>query len=262
MSITRKRLFYDIETSYCEGHFWRPGYNQTVQPSQVFKHAQIICISWKWEGDDKIHNAHWGLNKQCDKKLLTKFIKELDKADEIVAHNGDRFDIKWIRTRAMFHNIPMRHSYNMIDTLKLSKSLLKMPSNTLAECCKYFNLTIKKDPGGMQTWIDIVANKSQEALDRMIDYCDGDIESLESFYQKIKPYAKHKVNYAVLKGQEKFHCPECGKLGHINKTYTTSAGTIQHYMRCSDYPTCGKIYKINNKTYMDLLKFKMINGIK
>ena len=26
----RKRLFYDIETSYTKGLFWRPGYNQTI----------------------------------------------------------------------------------------------------------------------------------------------------------------------------------------------------------------------------------------
>ena len=259
--ITRKRLFYDIETSFCQGHFWKPGYNQTVLPSQILKQAQIICISWKWEGDDVIHHADWGLKKQCDKSLLKKFIKELNKADEIVAYNGDRFDIKWIRTRAVFHGLEMRNHYNSIDTLKLCKSYLRLPSNTLAEACKYFNLVQKKDPGGMQTWTDIVFDKSKEALDRMIDYCDGDIDSLEALFEKLKPYVKHKINYAVLKGQEKFHCPECGKLGYLNKTYTTAAGTIQHYMRCSDYPTCGKVYKVNNKTYMDYLKFKMMNNI-
>ena len=36
-----------------------------------------------------------------NKKLIKEFIKILGEADEIVAHNGDRFDIKEIRTRAI-----------------------------------------------------------------------------------------------------------------------------------------------------------------
>jgi len=258
--ITRKRLFYDIETSFCKGHFWRPGYDQRIGPEQITEYAKIICISWKWEGDDKIHNAHWGLKAQCDKNLLKKFIKELNKADEIVAHNGDRFDIKWIRTRALFHDIEMRYTYNSIDTLKLCKSYLNLPSNTLAHACKYFGLVAKKDPGGMGTWSDIIFKKDQPALTRMIDYCDGDISSLEALYQKLKPYVQHKVNYAVLRGNEKFHCPECSKLSTHNKNYTTAAGTVQHYMRCRDVQ-CHKVFKINNKTYQDWLKYKMMNGI-
>jgi hypothetical protein len=259
--VSRKRLFYDIETSFCQGHFWRPGYNQNILPHQVIKHAQIICISWKWEGDDKLYRADWGLTKQCDKKLLTKFIKELDKADEIVAHNGDRFDIKWIRTRALYHDIPMKHHYNSIDTLKLCKRYLKLPSNTLAEVCKYYNLVQKKDPGGIQTWIDIIFGKSKEALDRMLDYCDGDIVSLEAVFNKLKPYVQHNLHYAVLRGDEKFHCPECSRLGMWNKTYTTRAGTTSHYLKCRD-ASCGKYWKVNNKTYQDYFKYKIQNGIK
>ena len=133
---TRKRLFYDIETSFCEGHFWRPGWNQTILPHQIINYAQIMTISWKWEGFDKVHHLDWGLKKQCDKKLVEEFIKVLDKADEIVAHNGDRFDIKWIRTRALFHGLEMRDTYVMIDTLKMCKKYLSLPSNKLAEVAK------------------------------------------------------------------------------------------------------------------------------
>ena len=204
MCIKRKRLFYDIETSFCQGHFWKPGYNQNILPHQIIKHAQIICISWKWEGEDEIHNVDWGLKKQDDKELLKKFIIELDKADEIVAHNGDSFDIKWIRTRAVFHNLKMKPKYNMIDTYKLVKSYLRLPSASLAAACSYYQLEAKKDPGGIGTWIDIVFGKSQEALDRMIDYCNGDIISLEALFQKIKPYILHNLHYSVLRGDEKW----------------------------------------------------------
>jgi len=264
--ITKKRLFYDIETSFCEGHFWRPGWGVNILPHQIIKHAQIICISWKWEGKDEVHHLDWGVKKQCDKALLTKFIKELDKADEIIAHNGDRFDIKWIRTRALFHGIEMRHSYNSIDTLKWSKKYLNLPSNKLAEICKYYNLVNKLDAGGISTWTDIVFHKSQEALDRMVHYCDGDILSLEAVFKKLLPYTKPTMNYGVLRGVgEKFSCPSCG--GHdvgLNKTYTTAAGTIQHYMICNTRKcdSYRRTYKVNNKQFMDFLQFKIVNNIK
>ena len=260
--MTRKRLFYDIETSFCEGHFWRSGWNQTILPHQIIRHAQIISVSWKWEGKDKVHHLDWGLKRQCDKQLLKKFIKVLDRADEIVAHNGDRFDIKWIRTRAMYHGIEMKHTYNSIDTLKLCKKYLNLPSNKLAEVASYYGLEAKRDAGGIQTWVDIVFNKKREALDHMHYYCDGDVITLEEVYNKLKPYIRPNLHYAVLRGNEKFHCPECGALPHYKQQYTTAAGTIQHWLQCSDRKECKTQFKVNNKTYQDYFQYKVRNGIK
>jgi len=255
MDYKRKRLFYDIETSYTKGLFWRPGYNQTILPHQILKYPEVICISWKWEGEDEVHHVDWGIKKQCDKKLIEKFVKQLDKADEIVAHNGDRFDIKWIRTRAVKHDIPMRHDYNMIDTLKICRSLFNLPSNKLAEAAKYYELEAKADPGGINTWIDIIEHKDQVALTRMIDYCDQDVVVLEALYNKIKPYCKSKFNYAVLTKGKKYQCPECANPNpKLSKTSTTVMGSTKRHMKCGE---CNKNYTISNKTYMDYLEYKI-----
>lgn len=262
MRAKRKRLFYDIETSFCEGHFWRAGYNQNILPHQIIKYAQIISVSWKWEDEEQVHHLDWGLNKQCDKKLVKKFIKVLDRADEIVAHNGDRFDIKWIRTRAVYHSLEMRDTYNSIDTLKLCKKYLTLPSNKLSEVAKYFKVQQKRDAGGINTWINIVFNKDKEALEHMHYYCDGDVETLEQVFKRLQPYVRNKTNHAVLNGTDKYNCPECGSINvGISKTYTTAAGTIQHFMKCRD-SKCKQHFKINNKTYMDLLQFRIRNSIK
>lgn len=259
--ITRKRLFYDIETSFCEGHFWRPGYNQTIHPHQITDYAKIISIHWKWEGEKKVHNLDWGLDKQCDKTMLKTFIKEMDKADEIVTHNGKRFDTPWLRTRCLLHGISMKHTYNEIDTYKLCKKYLNLPSNSLKEVCKYYDLEAKKDPGGIQTWIDVIYKKDKKALKHLLHYGDGDIISLEAVFNKINPYIPANLQYAVLRGDEKFHCPECGHLGKWNQTYTTKAGTTSYWMKCRT-EDCSKYYKINSKTYQDYLKYKIKNGIK
>lgn len=255
----KKRLFYDIETSFCEGHFWRPGYNQRIGADQILKHSQIICISWAWN-DGEVQHLDWDLDKQCDKKLLKKFIKELDKADEIIAHNGDKFDIKTIRTRAMFHNIQMRPKYRMIDTYKLCKSYLNLPSASLKEACKYFDIEQKADSGGMQTWIGVVLDKDPEAMEQMLYYCDHDITALRSLYNKLQNWIAPSFHYGVKGGGEKFMCPECGSanVGH-SKDYVTRAGTIQRQMKCRE---CKKNYTISNKVFQKLLEFKWKHGIK
>jgi len=257
----KKRLFYDIETSFCKGHFWRPGYGQNILPHQITDYAKIISIHWKWEGKDKVHNLDWGLKKQCDKKMLEIFVKEMEKADEIITHNGKRFDTPWIRTRCVKHGIPISHVYNEMDTYKWCKKYLNLPSNSLAEACKYFNLEAKKDAGGIKTWIDVIYKKSKESLKHLLYYGDGDIISLEALFHKLRPYTNPNMHYSVLKGGNKFECPECSGLGKWHKTYTTRAGTIQHYMLCRD-KKCGTRYKINNKTYLDYFQYKLLNNIK
>lgn len=252
--MNRKRLFYDIETSFCQGSFWRPGYNQTITPEQILRYAQIICVSWKWEGEDKIHHLDWGLEEQCDKKLLQVFIEQLDSADEIVAHNGDRFDIKWIRARAAFHGIDMRPRYQAIDTYKLCKKYLALPSYKLGAIANYYSLESKKDPGGLQTWIDVIVNKKKEALERMLEYCDGDIITLEAVFNHLRTYFEHSLNYAALHDCDKFMCPECSSEPRLDKTYTTKMGVVRRSMRCKK---CKLKYTISNKTFMKYLEWRM-----
>ena len=94
-------------------------------------------------------------------------LEAFNKADEIVAHNGDRFDIKWIRARAVFHGLEMRNHYNMIDTYKISKANLRIPSHSLKELCKYYldNARIIEDGWINQEWVESNFKKLDSDLD-------------------------------------------------------------------------------------------------
>jgi len=266
MDVTRKRLFYDIETSFCEGAFWRTGWNQTISPFQVFKYPQIISISYKWEGEDKVQRLDWGLKKQCDKAMVATFVKIMDEADEVIGYNSKRFDTKWIRTRAIFHGVQMRHTYNEIDVLQWVKKYTNLPAgNTLAEACKYYDVPNKRDSGGFDTWVGVVMRKEKASLDAMHYYCDGDVISLEGLFNKLEPFVRPNMHYGILRGGHKFSCPTCGtnKVG-LRKTYTTAQGTITNYMRCCN-KACRAFqgtFKVSNKTYMDFLDWKKRAGIK
>lgn len=230
-----RRIFFDIETSPNIGWFFQTGYNQTISYNQIIKHAQIICISYKWEGQDKVYNLSWD-SKQCEKSMLQKFIKIADKADEIVGHNSDKFDIKWIRTRCMFYRLPMFPKYTSFDTLKFYRANNRQPSNRLNDIGDYFKLGHKVETE-KDLWNKVCIDNNRSALKRMVKYCDGDVLLLEKVYKLTKPYAFNKIHATGIKCD----CPECGSDDvRLKGFYYTASGTKKQRVQC----------KVCNKKYM------------
>lgn len=238
-----KRLFFDIETSYNTVASWSIGYNLTVSHDNILKERAVICICYKWAGESKVHSLEW--NKGDDKKMLVEFIKVLNSADEVIGHNSDRFDEKWIRTRCAFHGIPMFPSYQTVDTLKLAKSGFRFNSNRLDYLGKFFGFGGKKDTGGFKLWLDIVEHNSSKAMKTMVDYCKGDVCLLEHVYDKLNPYTKAKTHVGVALGKDKCTCPNCGGERTINRGYRyLVSGTRKKVMLCLD---CGKGYTLPDR---------------
>tara|TARA_R110002126_G_scaffold26526_1_gene89534 strand:- start:991 stop:1755 length:765 start_codon:yes stop_codon:yes gene_type:complete len=251
--MVRKRLFYDIETSFNVSVCWRAGYNLTINPGDIIHERAIICICYKWESEQDVQFLTWD-KKQSDKAMIKAFLKVMAQADEIVAHNGDRFDLKWIRTRALLHGVDVMPSPKTIDTLKWAKRYFNFNSNKLDYIAKYLGVGQKMDTGGLDLWKDIVFKKDQQAMDKMVDYCKMDVTVLEAVFNKLNSYTTPSTHYAVMDGDEKYCCPECTNYNvRYNKQVVTAGGTIHHWMLCND---CRKHFKINNKTYTEYLKFK------
>jgi DNA polymerase III epsilon subunit-like protein len=72
--------------------------------------------------------------------MIKAFLKVMAQADEIVAHNGDRFDLKWLRTRALLHGLDVMPSPKTIDTLKWAKRYFNFNSNKLDYIAKYLGV--------------------------------------------------------------------------------------------------------------------------
>jgi len=185
--------------------------------------------------------------------MIKKFIKVLHQADMIVAHNGDKFDLKWIRTRALIHGIDVMPAPKTIDTLKWAKRYFNFNSNKLDYIAKFLNVGAKMETGGMDLWKDIVFKKDQAALDKMVAYCKMDVKVLEAVFNKLNSYTTPNHNYAVQHGGDKFECPECsGTNQKYNKKVVTASGTVHHWLKCRD---CGKHNKVNHLVYTKYQEF-------
>jgi uncharacterized protein YprB with RNaseH-like and TPR domain len=244
-----KRLFFDIETSPNVGFFWTAGYKQNISHDNIIKERAIICICYKWAGEDKIYSLTWDKN-QNDKKLLETFIKIANEADELVGHNGDRFDLPWIRTRCLLHKIPVFPNYVTIDTLKHARSKFRFNSNKLDYIAKFLGLGGKIHTS-YELWKNIVLNKDSKALQEMVTYCEQDVNLLEKVYNALSPYILAKTHYGIISGGEAHSCPECGNDKMVlSKKRTSALGTVRVQLQCKK---CHKYHTISETTYDKML---------
>lgn len=245
-----KILIYDLETSPNVGWFWRAGYKQNIMPNQILKERAIICVSYKWVGEDTVYNLSWDKN-QCDKFLIEQFVEVLNEADLIVAHNGDNFDIKWFKTRALYHRIPTLPNYKQFDTLKIAKSKLYLNSNRLDYISKFlgFEGKIHTTP---DLWNKVVMQNDRSAIKDMLDYCDEDVRQLEKVYNELKHLDNPRFHAGVLNGKVKQTSPITGSVNikHV-KIVTTNSGTIKHIMMDLD---TGRAFEMSNTNYLKYLE--------
>ena len=252
-----KRLFFDIETSYykLEIKSWQlKNFKKYFDHNDIIREKEIICISYKWQYEDKVHTLDW---RDGEKKMLKAFIKVLGDADEAIGHNGDRFDLPFLRTRCIANGVLMFTSYRTLDTLKKSRGSFLFASNRLDYLGKFFGVGGKEEHPGFEMWEEIVENNNEEMLKKMIRYCERDVVLLEDVYYIMSPFITHNNNFAVLTGGEKFHCPECAsKDVEMHNTYSTPYGIVRRNMKCN---SCKKGYKISNKNYLAFLEHQIMN---
>lgn len=231
-----RRLFVDIETSPNIGVFWRPGYNLTLNADNIVKERSIICAGWKWEGEGRVEVATWD-KSQNDKGLVKTLVELLHDCNEVVAHNGDRFDLRWIRGRALKHGLVVNPFITTVDTLKVARKYFELNSHRLDYLGKYLGLGGKIDTGkmgGIELWKRVVIERDEKALADMVRYNRRDVQLLAEVYERLKPYFPAKTRATDVERD----CPNCGETSLIVRARRISAAgrkTVQ--LSCTK---CGK----------------------
>jgi RNase P subunit RPR2 len=256
--MTPKRLIFDIEVSPNIGWFWKPEYYMRVHHDNIILPGAIICICWKWSGKRKVYALTWD-RKHNERRMLKTFIKEMNKADELVTHNGDKFDILWLRTRCLVNNVAMMPDYISIDTYKMAKSGFNFMSNKLSHIAKVCGLGEKLDTGGAKLWKQVLMGETElenkdfwdrlilgnnpAALKKMVRYCKRDVVLLERVWDKMNPYVKSKSHF----GGGTNTCPECGSTRLlVNRHRVTAAGSKRVTFQCRN---CGKYHSVAESKY-------------
>lgn len=125
-----------------------------------------------------------------DKVLLQSLIAELQNIDVLVTYYGKRFDIPYIRSRALFHNLdfPTIGTIKHIDLYDSVKHKLKLPRNTLDMATNFLGIE-GKNHVDMGIWLKAKYG-NQESLEYILDHNIRDVEITRELYSKLLPVVK------------------------------------------------------------------------
>lgn len=229
-------LMWDIESSLMQVATFHIG-EQRIHHENILKDWTILCGAWKFVGEKKIYAA--SVVDMPESQVVAALAAAVESADIVVGHNGDKFDLKKLRARMLYYNLPPMPKIATVDTLKVLRSEFGLTSNTLAYAAKFLGLELKgSTPGG--TWLRAL-DGDEKALKAMLKYNKQDVVVLEDLYKRILPWIKNHPNVAVLSGQKLGEgCPNCGSPEVVkNGKYATSTGVMQRMM-CMD---CSSLFK-------------------
>ncbi len=223
-----KRLFLDIETSYsvvATFSLWP----KHIPHDNILEEWYIICAAWKWEGQKRIYGAT--CEGRCDKKVTAALRQAIHEADEIVYHNGRKFDYKKLNTRILLNNLKPMSKPRECDTLLQCRKHFGFTSNRLDYIGKQLKVGGKIETSN-HLWLDVLKG-SKKALKEMYKYNKRDVILLEDVYSKLRAHIDVGYN-ANLKKIVGLGCPRCGS-SHTQKFgyAVTKAGKYQKH-QCQD----------------------------
>jgi len=233
-----RTLLFDIENAPGTAYIWQLK-NDYINPGMLKDEWYMLCWAAKWLGEKKIMSSalyeHKGYNpkKPCDKAILGDLWKLLDGADIVVAHNGDKFDVKKSNARFIRNGMTPPSPYRTVDTLKEAKKHFMFISNRLNELGRILNVGEKIRTGGFDLWEDCM-NGDLRAWKKMVRYCKNDVILLEKVYLKLRPYMRTHPNISIIKGSAS--CSKCGSVNLRGRGYFYTNASKKHVYECKD---CG-----------------------
>ena len=205
-----KFLYLDLENSPSIGYVWAK-YQTDVISFQ--KEWYVMSFAYKWEGDKTKVKAlpdyqTYKIDPTDDSELVRELWEIMDEADVICGHNVDRFDIRKIQTRFLYHGLGLPSSFKTVDTLKIARKMLLMNSNKLDHLAQYLGIGEKIDTGGFKLWIDCMSG-DKKAWKLMKEYNKHDVDLTEKVYKELRPFINNHPNANLYNGTT-HSCPNCG----------------------------------------------------
>jgi predicted RecB family nuclease len=206
------KFYFDIENEPPVVRTWRK-YQQDV----IWKERDGYI--WSFSGcynDGKIFHyclADFPLYKKnpcSDEALAKKLFECFEKAEIVIAHNGNAFDIKHVNALFAKYNLGVPSPYKKIDTLLVARNEFYFWSNSLNDLAEYLGIGVKEETGGYGLWRK-VEQGSKKSISLMKKYNNHDVWLLREVYKKLRPYMHNHPNVGLFIG-EKRACRNCGSL--------------------------------------------------
>ncbi len=172
----------------------------------------ILSFAYKWLGTKKIYThslpdyPRFAKCREDDGALVEELWRVFDEADVLIAHNGDRFDIRKANARFIVHGLKPPSPYKSHDTLKTARRHFKFDSNRLDDLGRYLGVGRKLPHTGKKLWLACMSG-DEAAWRTMRRYNAQDVALLERVYLRLRGWATTHPDLAVY--TRELVCPSC-----------------------------------------------------
>lgn len=215
-----KTLLIDIETVPHKVYTWGK-YDQNV--IAFIEYSSLLSVAWKWLDEKKVYSLKRGSN---DVSLVNQIWALFDKADIVVAHNGNAFDVKRCMAAFSRYGLKPPSPFKQVDTKLVAKKHFSFPSNSLNDIADFLKIGRKKETGGFDLWLKCM-DGDKKAWKTMLEYNENDVVLLEKIYLRLLPYITEHPNLGMLLGEA---CSKCGSNKLQARGFSmTQTGKYQRY---------------------------------
>ena len=236
-------MYLDIETAPSLGWVWGKWETNVIDFKSDW---YVLSYAYKFAGQDKVTSvglddfAAYKRDKEDDKQLIKSLWKLIDKADIIIAHNGDGFDLPKINTRFLTHGLKPPTPYKTVDTLKIARKVFKFDSNKLDDLGRYLGVGRKLPHTGFHLWKGCMSG-DPAAWKLMKEYNGHDVELLEDVYEIMRPW--HTGHPNVNKFSANLACPKCGNTNVQRRGFSYTLLSRKQRFQCTGANSCGAWYE-------------------
>lgn len=132
-------------------------------------------------------NKRWKTQRSDDSSVVKAVVDELMKYDILVAHNGAKFDIPYLRTRMAKWGLGMFPNKKLVDPVQIARNRFKLSSNSLDSMADFLDTSTKTRVSG-DMWLRASLDGDKEAMDYVVEHCVADVLMLERLVDIVKPY--------------------------------------------------------------------------
>jgi len=158
----------------------------------------VLTYCIKIKDEDKIYErtiTPRDLRTCLDKRVIEQCVKDLKNFDRVITYYGSRFDIPFLRTRAISLGVPFPGFGELLhnDVYFAARGRLCMSSKRLDNVCRTLFGATEKTRIEPKYWIKALMG-DKESLEYLSDHCRRDVIELERVYNALMGFTRKTDN--------------------------------------------------------------------
>ncbi len=134
-------------------------------------------------------NKNWDRSRYDDKALCSAVAHRLAECDVLISYNGIKFDLPFLQTRLLAHNLPVFPPRKHVDCFRLAVNKLRLSRYSLKALTDLFQLEERKTELWLTTWARAMLAGDRAAMDEIVEHCEKDVACLWEVFGRLKDYS-------------------------------------------------------------------------